>query len=300
MSDSIIKIQNLTKFYGKSRGIIDVNLDVKAGEIFGYMGPNGSGKTTTIRILLDLIRPSRGSAIICGQSAQAPSRNVLQRVGYLPGELSLYHDMSVGHYLQFFAGLKKCDCDSEIEEFANRLDCNLSQKINSLSQGNKQKVGLIQAFMHRPELIILDEPTNSLDPLMRHELFQIISEVKADGRTVFFSSHVLSEVERICDRAAIIRKGKIVKIENIAELQIQSLHDVEIHFFDPVPENVFENMAGIDHISITQRTLKCRVKGDMDPLIKLAAKYKIKNFLSHQPNLEEIFLAYYGDHNHED
>lgn len=295
-NDPVMHVHDLTKFYGKKRGIIDVAIEVGAGEVFGYLGPNGAGKTTTIRILMDFIRSDRGHARLFGLDTRKRSRDIHRRIGYLPGELTLYENLSVHDYLRYFAHLRGGVEANFIDELAERLDCELSRPIRSLSQGNKQKVGLIQAMMHKPELLILDEPTNGLDPLIRQAFYQLISEIKEQGRTVFLSSHVLPEVERVCDRVAIIRSGRIVAVERVADLRRRSLRQVEIHFdgSESVESDAFASIPGIRGLSVEGNTVKCQMAGEMDLLIKKAAQFRIHSLTSFRPGLEEIFLAYYG------
>ena len=298
MSESVISTRHLNKFYGKKRGIVDVNIDVCEGEVYGCLGPNGAGKTTTIRILMDFIRPDRGSARVFGRDAREDSVQIHKRVGYLPGELSLYSRLTVGNHLTYFANLRGIDCDAVVSSLAERLDCDLSKPIRTLSQGNKQKVGLIQSLMFKPDLLILDEPTNGLDPLIRQEFFHIIEELKNEGKTIFLSSHVLSEVERICDRVGIIKAGRIVAVEKVVELHEKNLRRVEIRFNEDLTLEPFLKIANLRDISLTDRILRCQVWGDMDPLIKAAARFIIRDMSAEQPHLEEVFLAYYGE-NHD-
>ncbi len=298
MSDVVVQTEALTKFYGNHRGIVEVDLQVHQGEIFGYLGPNGAGKTTTLRILMGYMRANSGTASLLGLDPHDNSHEVLRRVGYLPGELSLYEELTIKEFCQYFGHLRGGVKWSFVEELAERLQCDLRQRISTLSHGNKQKVGLIQALMHQPELLILDEPTNGLDPLIRHEFFKLITEFKTQGKTILLSSHVLSEVERVCDRVSIIRNGKVIAVENIGKLQLHTIHDVEIHFLENFKVREFEKLENIRSVSVVNRVLKCRVLGNMDQLIKLAAKYKIRSLNCHQPSLEEIFLDYYGDQDH--
>jgi ABC-2 type transport system ATP-binding protein len=293
----IISAESLTKFYGKKRGIIDVNLDVFRGEIFGYLGPNGAGKTTTIRIFMDFIRSNQGTALLFNLDSRIESQLIRKRVGYLPGELSLYGNLTSGEFLRFFAKLRKNSDWNFVQELAERLKCDLALPINTLSHGNKQKVGVIQAFMHKPELLVLDEPTNGLDPLVQLEFYHLIHEFKMRGCTIFFSSHNLPEVERVCDRVGIIRNGKIVDIEPVADLKRRSLRNLEVIFALPVNREIFAGIKNVTNLKIEGKRLKCQVIGDIDPLIKRISKQKIIDLICHQPGLEDVFLAFYGETN---
>jgi ABC-2 type transport system ATP-binding protein len=224
--------------------------------------------------------------------------DVRRGCGFLPGELNLYENLACGELLRFFAGMRSGVTWTYVEELASRLSCNLSLPIHSLSQGNKRKIGLIQAFMHRPELLILDEPTSGLDPLIQHEFYQLINEARARGQTVFFSSHNLPEVERICDRVAIIRGGRLAAMENVADLKARSLRDVEIHFGEDVDPGAFSALAGLQVVQAGKRQLKFLVKGDMDQLLKAAARFKVVDLVSREPGLEDVFMAYYGGNDH--
>ncbi len=233
-SESVVHTQELTKYYGKRRGIIGVNLDVRPGEVFGYLGPNGAGKTTTIRTLLGLLRPSSGSAAVLGHDIVRHSLEIRRSIGYLPGELTTYDNMTGADFVRHLGHLRGGVEWAFVEQLADRLDCDLSPRIRSLSHGNRQKLGLIQAFMGRPSLLILDEPTMGLDPLMQQEFYRLLAEVRQDGRTVFLSSHIMPEVERVCDRVAIIREGSVVTVEDVATLKSRALRRLEIHFAEPV------------------------------------------------------------------
>lgn len=292
--DTVILTDGLTKFYKKQRGIVDLSLTVSRGEVFGFLGPNGAGKTTTIRLLLDFLRPTRGRAALFGITATRQDAAIRRRIGYLPGELSLYENLTGIELLRYFKALRGVVRRGFVEELAERLECHLLQPIRSLSRGNKQKIGLIQALMHEPELLILDEPTSGLDPLMQREFYRLISEARTSGRTVFLSSHNLPEVERVCDRAGIIRDGRLVAIEKISDLKKRALRKLEIHFEKPVPPNIFQNVSGVLDVQIEGRVLHCAVRGSMDALVKAAAQFDIHNIISHEPGLEEIFLAYYS------
>jgi len=295
MEETVIHIAGLTKFYGKQRGIVEVSLDVRPGEVFGYLGPNGAGKTTTIRTLLDFIRPTCGRAAIFGLDTRRHSRGIRQHTGYLPGELTLYGNLTGAELLQYLASLRSGVDWRYVEELAERLQCDLSRPIRSLSHGNRQKIGLIQAFMHKPELLILDEPTTGLDPLIQQEFYRLIAEVRAAGRTVFLSSHILPEVERVCDRVGIIREGRLVAVETVEALKARALRRLEIHFAAPVPKEAFAGATGVRDLVVEGNVLRCAVAGSLDALIKTAARFEVLNVISHEPTLEEVFLAYYGN-----
>lgn len=291
----IIRASGLTKFYGKHRGIENIDLEVRRGEVFGYLGPNGAGKTTTIRILLDFIRPTRGSLNILGLDSRRDSVEVRRRTGYLAGELSMYGNLTGDELLRYVASLRKGIDHDYMTQLAKRLDCDLTRQIKTLSHGNKQKVGLIQAFMHRPELIVLDEPTTGLDPLVQQEFYRLIAEARADGRTIFLSSHVLPEVERVCDRVGIIREGKLAAVETVETLKSRAVRRLDIHFAHAVPQQSFSAIAGVRDVVVRDSVLTCTVIGSLDALIKAAARFEVVNIVSHEPSLEEVFLTYYGE-----
>src|SRR5271157_975267 len=292
--DVIINTTKLTKYYGKQLGIAEVDLAVNRGEVFGYLGPNGAGKTTTIRTLLDFIRPSGGSAAIFGLDARQSSVAIHRRVGCLNGELSLYDDMTGEDLLRYLGNLRGGLDWKYVQELASRFRCDLPRRIQGLSLGNKQKLGLLQAFMHKPELLILDEPTNGLDPLMQHEFYDLLSETKKEGHTIFLSSHILPEVEKVCDRVGIIRQGKLVNVETIESLKSHSVRQLEIHFAAPVPKEKFINIPGVRDIVIRDNLLTCTVVGSLDALVKAAARFEVANIISHEPSLEDIFMTYYN------
>ncbi|MFW6111888.1 MAG: ATP-binding cassette domain-containing protein [Candidatus Bipolaricaulota bacterium] len=293
MNQPIIEARGLTKFYGKHRGIIDLDFDVSQGEVFGYLGPNGAGKTTTIRTLLDLIRPTDGEARIFGKDVRLEGEEIREDVGYLPGELALFGDMTGEETLKYLGNVKGGVDWGYARELADRLEADLNQVVADLSSGNKQKLGLIQAFMGQPRLLILDEPTSGLDPLMQQEFFRLIEEARENGQTVFASSHILPVVERICDRVGIIRKGELVAVEEIDDLKEGMLRSLEIQFAERPPEERFIALPGVEEVNFEDSRLRCKVVGKLDDLIKEAANYEVINVISHEPNLEEIFLKYY-------
>jgi ABC-2 type transport system ATP-binding protein len=294
-NDIIINTSKLTKFYGKRLGIEDVNLEVKRGEVFGYLGPNGAGKTTTIRTLLDFIRPTHGSATIFGLDIKRDSVNIHHRIGYLHGELELYRNLTGEDLLKYLGNLRGGLDWKYVKELAARFECDLPRRIKGLSHGNKQKLGLLQAFMHKPELLILDEPTSGLDPLMQHEFYHLLEETKKEGRTIFLSSHILPEVEKICDRVGIIRQGKLVTVETIEMLKAHSMRQLEIHFAGVVPKDRFTGIAGVRDVLVQGSVLTCNVTGLLDALIKVAAQFEVVNIISHEPTLEDIFMTFYNE-----
>ena len=289
-----IRLEKLTKYYGSHRGVVDVDLEVMPGEIFGYLGPNGAGKSTTIRILLDLIRPTSGSLSVMGLDAQADAIEVRRRVGYVPSDPGMYGGMTGREYLTYAAGLRGGVDWREVERLAERLSCDLSRRIDTLSHGNRQKVVVIQAFMHRPDVLVLDEPTTGLDPLVQEEFKSLLLETRDEGRTVFLSSHVLPEVEEICDRVAIIREGRIVVVEDVASLKARRVRSIEIEFGGQVAPDDFDGLAGVRNISVSDRSLRCDIEGSLAPLFRAAGRYEIVNVTTREPGLEEAFLAYYG------
>jgi ABC-2 type transport system ATP-binding protein len=294
VNDSVIRAEGLTKLYGKQRGVLDINLDIQRGEVFGYLGPNGAGKTTTIRILLHFIFPSRGSVSIFGLNVTRKHLEIRRRIGYLPGELEVYNNLTGAELLEFLSHLRGGVDWQYVRELAGRFDYDLSQRIKTLSHGNRQKMGLIQAFMNRPELLILDEPTIGLDPLMQQEFYRLISDARAEGSTVFLSSHIMPEVERVCDRVGIIREGRLIAVEDIDLLKERAIRRLEIHFAEPVSPGEFNNIEGVRDVQVHENILTCTIAGEIDTLIKTAARYHVLNLISHEPSMEEIFLAYYN------
>lgn len=291
---SAIKTESLTKYYGEHLGIQNLNLDINEGEVFGLLGPNGAGKTTTIRVFLDFIRPTSGTATVLGLDSASDSVAIRDRVGYLPGDFITYERMTGAQLLEYFASMRG-NGFGRAKELAERFSLDLDRKIGELSRGNRQKVGLVQAFMSYPELLILDEPTTGLDPLLQQEFHSLTQEEASEGRTVFISSHVLSEVEAICDRVGIIRDGELVTVEQIDDLKQRALAMVKIEFEDAIQPNDFEAVDGVSDVSVSDHTLTCYVTGSVDSLIKAASKHTVNRIESAQPGLEEVFLAYYSD-----
>lgn len=291
----VVDTEHLTKYYGSSRGIIDVDLDVETGEVYGFLGPNGAGKTTTIRILLDLIRPTSGTATVLGLDARRESVAVRRRVGYLPGEYALYPRLTGAETLRYYANLRGGVDWSCVEALAARLDFDLGRRAADLSTGNKRKLGLIQAFMHRPELIILDEPTAGLDPLVQREFYAMVDEARSAGQTIFLSSHILPEAQRVCSRVGFVREGRLVAVEDVASLSKRAVHHVEIEFAGPAPRDEFAALPGVGSLTNTDHRLTFTVRGVLDTVVKAAARHEVIALTSHEPDLEDLFLAYYGE-----
>lgn len=289
-----VQLEKLTKSYGEQRGIIDVDLVVEDGEVFGFLGPNGAGKTTTIRTMLDLIRPTSGRALIFGIESSADPVAIHRRSGYIPGEFALYDRLTGAQHLEYFANLRGGVDPAYQASLIERLDLDASRRFKEYSKGNKQKVGLVIALQHRPELLMLDEPTSGLDPLVQQTFFTILSEAVAAGATVFLSSHILSEVEKACRRVAIIREGRIVKVDTVDALRDLAHHHVELRFAEDVPRAAFETLPGVSEVSADDHVLRMRVAGAITPIVRAAAGYELLDFVSREPSLEEVFLAQYG------
>jgi len=291
---AIIETQKLTKMYGSHRGILEVDLEVQEGEIFGFLGPNGAGKTTTIRTALDLIRPTSGRALIFGVESSADPVAIHRRIGYIPGEFTLYDRLTGGQTLDYFANLRGGVDKAYQAALIARFELDTSRRFKEYSKGNKQKVGLIVALQHKPDLLILDEPTSGLDPLVQQSFYELVREARTEGRTVFLSSHILSEVEKTCDRVAIIRDGRLVQVGTVDALRDLAHHQVELRFAGPVPTDAFEHLPGVSDVAATDHVLHLRVSGAITPVVQAAAKYELLDFVSREPSLEETFLAQYG------
>ncbi|MFD0746354.1 ABC transporter ATP-binding protein [Phytohabitans flavus] len=291
---AVIEAEGLTKYYGPRRGLEDVDLSVAPGEVFGYLGPNGAGKTTTIRLLLDFIRPTRGRVSVLGEN---PRTGVAarRRIGYLPGELMFEGREKVRDLLTFFADARGGVPARRIQDLAERFELDLSRTIRSLSKGNKQKVGLVQAFMHEPELLILDEPTSGLDPLMQQEFLDMVRAARIAGQTVFMSSHVLAEVQQAADRVGIVRAGRLVAVEKVESLGKRAVRRVEVHFATPVVAADFADLRGVSDVHVEGTVLRCTVDGQLDALVKALAQHTVVDLISAEPDLEETFLGYYYD-----
>ena len=289
-----VHTEGLTKYYGKNRGIEDVNLDVQVGEVFGFLGPNGAGKSTTIRTLLDEIRPTAGAATILGLDTHKDVVNIRRHVGYIPADLALYPNLTGRDTLTYFANLRGGVDWSYVDELADRLDSDLSRKVGDLSTGNRQKVGVIQAFMNRPALLIMDEPTSGLDPLVQNEFQAMLREVTAEGRTVFLSSHTLSEVQRVADRVGIIRDGFLITVESVTDLRSKAMRQVEFVLDASADASVFEGLSGVRNVLVRDNHVEMAFHGDMGALLKAVTdRYGVADIRTSEADLEEIFLTYY-------
>lgn len=289
---NVIEIKNLTKMYGKSRGIENVSFNVEKGEIFGFIGPNGAGKSTTIRTILSLIYPTSGEIKIFGKDAIAESHEIAKEIGYLPSEVFYYDNMKVIDLLKYSASFYKKDCTDRIKELAKRLDLDLNRKIDDLSYGNKKKVGIIQGLLHSPKLIILDEPTGGLDPLMQQTFFDLLKEENEKGATILFSSHILSEVQKMCDRVAIIRDGKLVQVEKISVLKENNYKHIKLETKGEVPLDYFDG-PGVQKLEKNDNHISFIYRGNMNELLSKVVSIDILNIWIEEPSLEEIFMHFY-------
>ena len=292
---AIIEVDKLDKSYGGKRGITDVSFDVAEGEVFGFLGPNGAGKTTTIRILMALIRADKGMARIGGLDCWERSVDIKRFVGYVPGEPSLDPNLTGGQILEYFARLRGGVDQAYLKQLIERFDLDTSRKFRQYSTGNKRKVVLIQAFMHRPRVLVLDEPTSGLDPLNQQEFDAMVRDARDEERTVFLSSHVLSEVEKTCTRVGIIREGRLVQVGGVAELKDIKHYEITINFAQPVPAGTFSNLDGVSQVEQLNNgsAVRLAMQGSADAVIKAAARYQVVSFTSYEPSLEDIFLRYY-------
>jgi ABC-2 type transport system ATP-binding protein len=295
---AIIEVERLTKSYGGKRGIAGVTFSVEEGEVFGFLGPNGAGKTTTIRLLMALLHADGGTARIAGLDCWQHSVEIKKLVGYMPGEPALDPNLTGGQILEYFAHLRGNVDQAYLKQLIQRFDLDTSRKFRQYSTGNKRKVVLIQAFMHRPRVLILDEPTSGLDPLNQQEFDRMVKEASDEGRTVFLSSHVLSEVEKTCSRVGIIRDGALVRIGDVAEVKAIKRYEITITFANAVPVDAFKALDGVIEVEALNqgRALRLAMQGPADSVIKAAAQYPVVSLTSYEPSLEDIFLRYYeGD-----
>ena len=289
---AIVEVSHLKKYYGAARGIEDVSFSVEEGEFFGFIGPNGAGKSTTIRTLLNLIRPTAGSATIFGKDANRFTPEIAQRVGYLPSEVFYYDGMRAGDLLKYSASFYKKDCSERIKRLAAALDLDLKKKIDDLSFGNRKKVGIVQALLHEPKLIILDEPSAGLDPLMQQRFFELLHEENKKGATVLFSSHVLSEVQKLCNRVAIIKEGRIIQLDAVGAIRDNSYKRVALEAKEPLDSSAFQ-MDGVASLEVNLSAASFIFRGNVNQLLAALSKLELVNVTIAEPDLEEIFLHYY-------
>ncbi|MBT8165905.1 MAG: ABC transporter ATP-binding protein [Acidimicrobiia bacterium] len=297
MTDQIaIHTEGLTKHYGDFPALVDLNLDVGVGEIFGFLGPNGAGKTTMIRTILDEIRPTSGLASILGMDSHLQSVEIRDHIGYVPGDLAMYPNLTGKDTLTYFANLRGGVDWGFVDSLAERLDADLGKKVGDLSSGNRQKVGLIQAFMNKPDVLIMDEPSSGLDPLVQREFQTMMREVASDGRTVFLSSHTLSEVQRVADRVGIIRHGRLIAVEGVSDLRSKAIRTINLYFAEPVDGAVLADLPGVREVNVEDHHVTLSFDGQMETLLKVVTeRYSLLDITTHEANLEEIFLTYYED-----
>ena len=293
--DDAIRTTRLTKDYSGGAGLFDLDLQVPAGEVFGYLGPNGAGKTSTIRLVMGMIRPTRGRAEIFGIDCQAHPVRVKREVGYVPGEMPQWGALRGREVVAYVAGLRGGVDASAVSSLATRLELDLGRRYREYSSGNKRKLGLVLAFMHSPRLLVLDEPTNGLDPLIQQEFFHMVEEARERGATVFLSSHVLSEVERICQRIGILRRGHLVQVARLDELHQLRYHRLEVDFAGEVPLDAVRTCPGVDNVAAQDHHLTLDVHGSVAPLLQALGRGQVLNLVTHEPSLEEIFLAQFRD-----
>jgi ABC-2 type transport system ATP-binding protein len=298
VSGSVIEVRGLVKRYGGFQALHGIDLEVERGEVFGFIGPNGAGKTTLIRTALDLIRPSEGEVRVFGLDSRRDARRIHARSGYVPGDLALWDRLTGRQALAHLTGLRGGAGAERVEPLAQRLDVDLDRRISDLSKGNREKIGLIQAFMHEPDLVILDEPTSGLDPLVQQEVFAIVDEVKERGATVFFSSHHLDEIERIADRVGAVREGRMVAVDTVAGLKARAARRIEVVFGEPVAAEEFAQLDGVRDVRASGRHLHMVTAGPIDPVLKAVARHRVESLSAPEPELEEVFLGLYRQGGH--
>jgi ABC-2 type transport system ATP-binding protein len=300
VSAPAIRTSRLTKDYGAGRGLFDLELQVAPQEVFGYLGPNGAGKTTTIRLLMGMIRPTSGSAYVFGLDCIREAVAVKRKVGYLPGDVPQFGSLTGSEVVGYLGGMRGGVDRMRVRRIAERFDLDLTRRFREYSTGNKQKLAIVVAFMHHPDLLILDEPAAGLDPLNQQEFYALLREARDDGATVFLSSHILSEVERVCDRVGIVRNGRLVRVAGLEELRDIRVHRVEIEFAPGthVPENELRDATGVDDVRVSGRHVTCTVHEGFDGLLRAIRDSAVVDFVSTEPTLEEIFLSYFNEPRH--
>jgi ABC-2 type transport system ATP-binding protein len=293
VTESVVRTRGLVKDYGRTRALAGLDLEVRRGEVFGFIGPNGAGKSTTIRVLMDLLRPTAGEVEVFGVAPAAGGPALRSRLGYLPGELSMAGKVTSREHLQHLAALRGGRGGDRIEALAERFSLALDRPVRTLSKGNRQKLGVIQAFMHEPELLVLDEPTSGLDPLLQHEFLELVRESAARGATVLMSSHVLREVESVADRVAIIREGRLLDVDSVQGLRQRAGQRVELRFADPPDPAAFAGLPGVEGATVEGATLRCRLHGEPDALLKAAAAHRVTGWTARDRDLEDMFMDVY-------
>ena len=293
--ETAVRCEGLTKYFGSVHAVEDLSFTVAAGEVVGFLGPNGAGKTTTIRMVLDLIRPTRGRLEVLGVDPRRGGAVLRKRIGYVAGDLAMYNRLTGRQLLEFLAALRETPSLAPAEELAERLGVALDRPIGTLSRGNRQKIGVVQAMAHEPELLVLDEPTSGLDPVAQRTFRLLVRQATARGAAVLLSSHVLSEVQRVADRVAIVRAGRLVTIEPMRDLEAKALRVIEIRFGSPVPHEVFANLPGVRSVDVEGDLLRASVAGSADALVKTASRYTVESISGHEADLEDVFLAYYSE-----
>ncbi len=297
MSD-LLKIDSVSKYYGSDVGVENISTTLGKGEVLGFLGPNGAGKTTTIRLILDFIRPSKGNIEIFGFNTAKDSLSIKQRLGYLSGDIALYPDMSGMQLMKYMTSLGRKTDWEYVTQMAESLEAQLDRPIRELSKGNRQKIGIIQAFMHKPDLVVLDEPTSGLDPLMQREFYNIVDETRQDGRSVFLSSHNLHEVQRLCDRAAFIRKGRLVAVEDINKIESLNLRRYQVRFKDKSPLDRLRQAEGVSEAepdSLYKDRINLAVTGSPQALLSALSDYELLDFTELETSLEDVFMHYYDE-----
>lgn len=289
----MIELQELTKTYGSRRGLMELSLEVRRGEVFGYLGPNGAGKSTTIRLMLDLIRPTAGSARVLGLDPRRDAVQLHSRIGYLAGDFVVPGRRRVGATLRFLAALRGEVPSQRIDALCERLELDQDARVSALSKGNRQKLGLVQAFMHTPQLLILDEPTSGLDPIGQQVFLEMVAEASGNGQTVFMSSHIMSEVEAVADRVGIIRDGRLVALNTVSGLRANAVRDVEVTFAEPVTVAQFAALPGVRDVQVDGAVLRCQVTGSPDALLRAVVTHRVTGLLVTEPALEDLFHDYY-------
>jgi ABC-2 type transport system ATP-binding protein len=294
VADVVIRAERLTKSYGQTRALVDLDLEVFPGEVFGFLGPNGAGKSTTIRLMLDLIRPTRGRVVLFGLDSRRGSVAIRRRVGYVPGDLRLYDRMTARELFTYFARLRGLSDLGDAPRVVRRLELELDRPIGALSKGNRQKVGLVQAFLHRPDLLVLDEPTAGLDPLVQQGFYELMREATAAGAAVFLSSHVLPEVQHAADRVALIREGRLVLVDTVEALREKAAMRMEVTFAEPPPPDAFAGLPGVREAERRNSTVRFAVEGDPDALVKALGRFHVRGLESREADLEDVFLGLFA------